>query len=191
MASPLWYTLPPKPLVAETYRLALEGLTGEHITLSLKDLDLLPQKSLNRRWVSHTGWSVRCQWQGVLLQHLIEKLRPSHGQNLYVHQTNAHGFTETITLKDMLLHRPMLVRGVNGQPLSLAQGGPVALMVFHCFGHKGLPQLTRLALTDKPSYTWSEHLGVSPTGDFTPGQYFAWDLGTMQPIRRSTEVEDY
>jgi DMSO/TMAO reductase YedYZ molybdopterin-dependent catalytic subunit len=188
---PITWTQPPAVLLPERFLLKLTGLTGDPFTLSLKDLDLLPQKSLSRRWINHNGWTVRCEWQGVLLQHLIEKLRPPHGQPLYIQQTNAHGYQEAIPIKEMLLHRPMLVRAVNGQPLTPVQGGPIKVMCFHTYGYKGLTQLTELALTEQPVNTWSAYLGASESGTLQPGSYFAWDMGTMQPIKRATEVEDY
>jgi DMSO/TMAO reductase YedYZ molybdopterin-dependent catalytic subunit len=172
-------------------RLTLQGLQGDPVTLSLTDLDLLPQKSLSRRWVNASGWSVRCEWQGVLLQHVIEKLRPPQGVTLYIKQTNSQGFSETIPYKEMLLHRPMLVKAVNGVPLPATYGGPLQMMLFHCFSYKGLPQLTHLSLTTTPCHDWSSHWGLPADGHMTPGPYYAWDLGMVQPIKRGVEVEDY
>jgi DMSO/TMAO reductase YedYZ molybdopterin-dependent catalytic subunit len=183
------WTLP--PVAPAPWSLTLTGLQNETLTLSLKDLDMFPQKSLSRRWISHSGWTVRCEWQGVLLQHLIEKLRPPTGRTLYIQQHNAQGFTESIALKEILLHRPMVVRAVNGQPLPAMYGGPLSLMLFHCYSYKGLNQLTGLTLTEEPVNQWSQSLGVSASGTLVPGSYFAWDLGLPQTLKRATEIEDY
>jgi DMSO/TMAO reductase YedYZ molybdopterin-dependent catalytic subunit len=188
---PVSWTQPPVELAADQFLLKLTGLTGESITMTLKDLDLLPQKSLSRRWINHNGWTVRCEWQGVLLQHLMEKLRPPHGVPLFIQQTNASGAKEAIPMKEMMLHRPILVRAVNGQPLLPLFGGPLSVMCFHSYSYKGLPHVTELALTETPVNTVSAGLGLPDSGTIQPGNYFTWDMGVMQPIKRATEVDDY
>jgi DMSO/TMAO reductase YedYZ molybdopterin-dependent catalytic subunit len=179
------------PAPPENWQLTVGGEVQQPLTLTLEELQkTFPVKIQSRRWVSVHGWSVRAQWEGFLLQHLVEKVRPVNGVR-YVKQTSLSGEVETLALKEALIHRTLLCFQANGRPLTPLYGGPLQLMCFHRYSYKGLGQLASIEFVSDDAPLRSQQLGLPAHGEFTPGQYLAVDLNEMRPIKRSAEVEDY
>ncbi|MBY0450616.1 MAG: molybdopterin-dependent oxidoreductase [Cyanobacteria bacterium] len=169
--------------------------------------DTLPKVTQSRRIISAQGWTQRAEFQGVLLKSVYEDLQsrfpesfsPLQSSSGWLQQTNVCGAEEWLPLSEALSQKALLCTHLNGTPLSPLQGGPLHLRVFHCYEHKGLPQLQRLCfwqqahashLPKSQAGFWGER-GYEPSGSIVPGNYFALDLGQTKPVNKSAEVSDY
>ena len=168
--------------------------------------DTLPKVTQSRRIISAQGWTQRAEFQGVLLKSVYEDLQSRFPEKFsalqepsgWLQQTNFCGAEEWLPLAEALSQKALLCTHLNGTPLSPLQGGPLHLRVFHCYEHKGLPQLQRLCfwpqahadLPKKQLGFWGER-GYEPAGSIVPGNYFALDLGQTRPVNRPAEVIDY
>jgi DMSO/TMAO reductase YedYZ molybdopterin-dependent catalytic subunit len=184
---------PYQPVNTATWSLQIGGLVSEPLTYTLQQLRDFPKITQNRRWITAMGWTVRAPWEGVLLQHLLDKVRPTANAT-HILQEDVQGNQEYLPLKEALNQRLLLVYGVNNKPLDFLHGGPVQLMVFNRYHYKGLGQLAKITLVSEEDPTVavaSEQQGYSRSGDIVPMMMYAWDLRTSKPIKHSGEVTDY
>lgn len=183
-----------------------------------------PWVKQSRRVVSHQGWSVRQQWEGIPLRELLAAHTPSMDQGFLV-QRNRWGHRLVSPLAEFLAGDPLLCLAVNNIPLPSLYGGPFALMVFDRYLHRGLGHLTELALVEHPALlpesalfsATSPHpkvapegldpandplaqltgvdpilaLGLSPDEPMRAGDYYAWDLKQLKPIKPPGETTKY
>jgi len=213
---------PPKPENTLTLAIGFQA-PGQY---TLADLtQRYPWVKQSRRVVSHQGWSVRQQWEGIPLRELLAAHTPSMDQGFLV-QRNRWGHRLVSPLAEFLAGDPLLCLAVNNIPLPTLYGGPFAIMVFDRYLHRGLGHLTELALVEHPALlpesalfsATSPHpkgpldspesteldpltqltgvdpilaLGLSPDEPMRAGDYYAWDLKQLKPIKPPGETTKY
>jgi sulfoxide reductase catalytic subunit YedY len=175
-----------------TWNLEIGGLVSEPRSYRFSELlDGFPKITQNRRWVTVMGWTTRAAWDGVLLQHLVDKARPS-SEVQWIRQEDLLGHVEYLPFRETLHQRALLAYGVGGQRLPTLYGGPLMTMVFHRYSYKGLGQLRRLDLVAEPGQNYSQGaFGWDPHGEIQPSTAYAWDLKTKKPLRHAGEITDY
>lgn len=187
------------PAPPQGWELALGGLVSRPQTLTLDALKAaFPIVRQSRRLVSAQGWTVRANWRGIPLRDIVARVAPDP-QVTAIRQTDAQGRTESLPLRDALAASALLCVGVDDQDLPPLHGGPVWLAVFDRFHYKGLGQLTQLEFLAPSAEPGSDTMyegfwqqrGYSLSGDITPGEYYAFDLGEARPIRQPGEVTAY
>lgn len=170
----------PSPNPASLWQLSLSGAVAQPTVLSHADLLAMPQTHQRRRLVSTEGWTYKSDWEGVLLKHLLPKVTVAPAVQ-WVKQTNSHGQSQLLPLKELLDTEALLCLRQGPHPLSPWHGGPIRLLVFNRPWQLGLPQLTRLEfLATVPT--------IPPPVAIEPGKYYAFDLKTFKPIDRAGEV---
>ena len=94
-------------------------------------------------------------------------------------------------MKDLYTQRALFSLRVGGKALPAIYGGPLRLLVFDRYAHKGLGQITRLELSEEevPGYFASK--GYPPEAQIEPGDYYAADLQAMQTIKAPGEVTQW
>lgn len=174
----------------EHWTLEVGGLVEHPQRFTLRELNGFTRIQQNRRLVFADGWTFRAQWEGFVIQELLHRLglRP---EARFLHQTNAVGQVECLPVQDLISQRALFCMRVDGKPLPPLYGGPLRLMVFDRFAHKGLSQVVRLELSDReiPGY-WAGK-GYDPQGPITPGSYYAADLRLMQSVRAPGEITQW
>ncbi|MGE0199849.1 MAG: molybdopterin-dependent oxidoreductase [Candidatus Melainabacteria bacterium] len=179
-------------LTPAQWTLTVDGLVEKPRSFTYSEfLALQPALSQQeRRLISAEGWSYRGQFEGILLAALVNAVKPSP-QAKFLIQTNASDHQTAIDLTMAIREKAMFCHRVNGQALSPLYGGPIRLMVFHRFSHKGLGQVTRLTFSETPleaSQDFWVHKGYTLEGTVSPGDYYAFDLGAFRPIREPEQV---
>ena len=144
----------------------------------------------NRRIVFADGWSFRAQWEGLVISELLHRVSP-RPEAQYLIQTDASGHVECLPLKDLYAQRALFCLRVSGIPLPDAYGGPLRLLVFDRYAHKGLGQLVRLELSETPVSGHYESKGYPPDARIEPGPCYAADLRAMREIATPGEVVDW
>ncbi len=66
-----------QPIDYRTWTLSIGGKVSEPKVFTYTDLKNWLHLTQNRRMVSSEGWTYRSEWEGVLLQHIIERVKPS------------------------------------------------------------------------------------------------------------------
>lgn len=177
-------------LEAEAWEVEIMGLVERPQTFRVKELMGFTRIQQNRRLVFADGWCFRANWEGLVLSELLHRVGPQP-EAQYLIQTNAAGHQECLPLKDLYAQRALFCLKVNGQPLPPQYGGPLRLMVFDRYAHKGLGQLVRLELANEPIAGYFAGKGYHPDGQIVPGEYYASDLKTMQSIKTPGEMTQW
>lgn len=177
------------------WALEVGGLVEKPQQFSLKDFAQFTRIQQNRRLVFADGYSYRDTWEGFVVQELLHRLSPLP-EAQYIKQTNLSGQIEYISLKDLYTQRALFCLRVRGKGLPAIHGGPLRLMVFDRYAHKGLGQLTKLELVAENSDETSVEnrkgyfatKGYEPDALIQPGNYYACDLQRMETIHTPGEV---
>ena len=127
-------------------------------SLTLADLQRMPQSQITKDFQCVTGWRVAdVKWTGLLLGDLLQSAGIElRGRPLEL--TSYDGaYTESLTADQALRGDMMVALTLNGEPLSQAHGGPARLVVAPMYGYKSIKWLQEIRVTGEvqPGY-WEE-----------------------------------
>ena len=179
-----------RPFDAHRYQLEVCGLVERPHTFSFQELMSFTRVQQNRRLVFADGWSYRNTWEGFVVQELLHRVAP-RPQARFLIQTNLVGQVECLPIKDLYSQRAFFCMKAGTKFLPVVQGGPIRLMVFDRYAHKGLGQIVKLELSDHEVPGTFAERGYSPEGTIEPGDFYAADLKTIQRIKTSGEVTQW
>ena len=139
------------------YRLQVHGDVAKPSTFALEELgELFPVVNIRRRFYCVNGWSLESEWSGYKLADLMRWVEP-HPSAKYLRTTSLGGYEDTTALETLLHGDALLVTHMNGDPLPVARGKPLRLMVFHIYQFKGVKALARLEVVhDYRPGTWAK-----------------------------------
>lgn len=143
-----------------TYRLAVTGLVGTDLSLSLDDLAALPQTQMTKDFQCVTGWRVEdVPWTGVLLRDLLAAAGPEQDAAALRLTSFDGAYTESLTLEQAMRDDMLIATTMYGAPLEVKHGAPVRLVAAPMYGYKSIKWLDGIELgrTVIPGY-W-ENLG--------------------------------
>lgn len=122
------------------WRLAVGGLVGNPLELSLDQIRALPQRTQITRHDCVEGWSAIAQWTGPQLRTILDmaKLKPEaryivfHCADLY------HGkpYYESVDLVDAYHPQTIVAHELNGSPLPVKNGAPLRMRIERQLGYK-------------------------------------------------------
>ncbi|MGD2125530.1 MAG: molybdopterin-dependent oxidoreductase [Desulfobacteraceae bacterium] len=173
-----------------TYRLRVEGLIREPFTCSLEEIKSWPRTATSARLTSVSGWSVRATWEGVLWREFMNfvSLLPEASHATFT--SLGEGYSTTVSLKDLDHPRVLLVYAVEGEPLELAYGGPLRMVIPHLYGYKSAKWLGRIEFVDRMYGGFWEDRGYTRSGIIEPGSTLDVNTGVRKPIKGG-EVFDF
>ncbi|HET9187390.1 MAG TPA: molybdopterin-dependent oxidoreductase, partial [Acidothermaceae bacterium] len=112
------------------YRLTIDGLVDHPMTLSLDDLNAMPQTALVKDFQCVTGWRVpQVHWSGVALPDLLDHVGVQKGATALQFTSFDGAYTESLTLEQARRRDVLVATQMLGGPVSKAHGGPVRLYV--------------------------------------------------------------
>lgn len=168
-----------------TWRLAIDGLVDNQLSLSFADLDADP--TIIQTFIA----TLRCildnnavpgligtaTWTGVPLRVFLDRAGINMQQGKRIRLYGADGFTNNIKLdkiygqdaaaqSDAGQIEPMLVFAMNGSPLENEHGAPVRLLMPGHYGYKSIKWLERIEVVadDTRFGTYQEILGYDDDG---------------------------
>jgi len=162
------------------WRLRVDGLVAQPLTLSLDQIQKLPQRTQITRHDCVEGWSAIGKWQGVPLAAVLQRasLLPAarfavfHCADMYEHALDGNGqYYESIDLIDAFHQQTILAHSLNDAPLTVGHGAPLRLRVERQLGYKQAKYLMRIEMTDK-----LDGLGRG-NGGFWPDRGYEWYAG--------------
>jgi len=135
----------------EDWRLVIDGLVENPLSLSLADLRTQPSRTQITRHDCVEGWSSIGKWKGAKLSALLDKakLKPE-AKFLVLHcmdslEEGPFGkYYESIDLVDARHPQSILAYEMNGQTLPVKHGAPLRLRVERQLGYKNAKYIKRI-----------------------------------------------
>ena len=159
------------------YRLVVDGLVGQPLSLSLADLKALPARTQITRHDCVEGWSSIGEWTGARLSPILDaaKLKPN-ARYLVFHCFDDWGpgngmYYESIDLVDGRHPQTILAYTMNGQPLPVEHGAPLRLRVERQLGYKHAKYIKRIEAVET-----FKHVGFG-NGGYWEDRGYEWYAG--------------
>jgi DMSO/TMAO reductase YedYZ molybdopterin-dependent catalytic subunit len=132
------------------YTLTIDGLVDRPATLTLADLNSMPQTTLVKDFQCVTGWRVpQVHWAGVALPDLLDHVGVQKGATALQFTSFDGAYTESLTLEQARRRDVLVATQMLGGPVSKAHGGPVRLYVAPMYGYKSCKWLGGIKLTSR------------------------------------------
>jgi DMSO/TMAO reductase YedYZ molybdopterin-dependent catalytic subunit len=131
------------------WRLVIDGMVGRPQSLSLAQLQSMPQRVQTTRHDCVEGWSAIGTWRGVLLADLLKlaNLR-ADARYLVFHCMDDMGggnaYYESIDMADAFHPQTILAFALNDAPLEVRNGAPLRLRAERHLGYKQAKYLARI-----------------------------------------------
>jgi DMSO/TMAO reductase YedYZ molybdopterin-dependent catalytic subunit len=150
---------------ATSYTLDIGGLVDHPMTLSLGDLQAMPQTDLVRDFQCVTGWRVpQVPWSGVRLSLLLDRAGvQASGRAIRLFSFDGT-YTESLTLDQARLPDCIVALKMLGGDVTHNHGGPVRLYIAPMYGYKSIKWLSSIDVTDQVIEGYWEHRGYDVDG---------------------------
>ena len=133
------------------WRLRVDGLVARPLSLSLAQLQSMPQRVQTTRHDCVEGWSAIGTWRGLPLKTLLDAAKLStNAKYLVFHclddmgQGTDQGYYESIDMVDAFHPQTILAFALNEKPLEVRNGAPLRLRVERHLGYKHAKYLARI-----------------------------------------------
>lgn len=135
------------------YRLSLEGLVDNPLSLSLAELRALPAQSQITMHTCDEGWSAIGEWKGVPLAYLLSRAGVQEQARYVVFhcmdtQFNDKPYYESIDLFAASHPQTLLAYDLNGEPMPQKNGAPLRLRIETQIGYKHAKFVERVEVVD-------------------------------------------
>jgi len=128
----------------ESWRLSVTGLVENELSLSLDELQSLPQVKFTRDLHCVTAWSIRdVIWEGVAFRELA-KLAAVKPESKWVMFHCADGYTAPVPLEDAMVEDSLIALKMNGNLILKEQGFPARPFIPHLYAWKSAKWLTKI-----------------------------------------------
>ena len=130
------------------FRLLVEGDVDNPLSLSMADIQEMPNTSMIIRHVCVEGWAAIVQWGGLQLRDIVALAKPKSNVR-YIYFESADGYYESWDIASALHPQTMMAYEKNGQPLPVENGAPLRLASPIKLGYKQSKWVTRIVLVEK------------------------------------------
>jgi DMSO/TMAO reductase YedYZ molybdopterin-dependent catalytic subunit len=145
---------------AADYRLDVSGLIDKPTTLTLADLQAMPQTHLTKDFQCVTGWRVESvHWSGVSLGDLLDSVGVQSQAKAVLFHSFDGTYTESLTLDQARRPDVLVALTMLGKPVTQDHGGPVRLYVAPMYGYKSCKWLDAIRVSDTVVPGYWEHNG--------------------------------
>lgn|GEM_PF-777687 len=146
-----------------TWHLEIGGMVDAPASLSLADLEKLPQVTETRDFHCVTGWVVPgVVWQGVRISDLLQQVKPQAGAGWITFDSFDGVYTDSLSLSQATAAGVLLAHRADGAPLAVQQGAPLRLVVPQMYGYKSVKWVGRLRLVASRELGYWENRGYGP-----------------------------
>jgi len=155
------------------WRLKIDGLVRNPLSLSLKELKELPSRTQVTQHNCDEGWTAIGQWTGVPLRHVLQmaELAPE-ARYIVFHcldeMMRGAFYYESIDLFDAFHPQTILAYGMNDKDLPVRHGAPLRLRVERHVGYKHAKFITRIEAVER-----LDHIGRGK-GGFWEDRGYQW-----------------
>ena len=128
------------------WRLAIGGLVGRPMSLSLADIRALPQRTQITRHDCVEGWSAIGQWTGPQLSEILKQagVEPEARYVVFHCADTLSGtpYYESCDMDDAMHPQTIVAHMLNGEPLPERNGAPLRVRLERQLGYKSAKYLT-------------------------------------------------
>ncbi len=146
---PSYYVAPTVPIWDETargkWKLEVSGLVSNPLSLTLEDLQRLPQVSRRVNHYCVEGWTAVETWSGCPFSELAKLARVSPEAHYVDFQSFDDGYHESWDLESAMHPQTVVAYGLDGKMLEPAHGAPARVYSPIKLGYKNTKYLTRIA----------------------------------------------
>jgi DMSO/TMAO reductase YedYZ molybdopterin-dependent catalytic subunit len=136
------------------WRLAIDGLVENPVTVDWQQLGDLPHTDVTGDIHCVTAWSrYDNRWRGVLVKDLLELVRPKPEARFVLFQSY-DTYTTNLPLEEFAVPDALLATHWEGEPLTVAHGGPLRVVVPQLYFWKSAKWVKRItfAAEDRPGF---------------------------------------
>ncbi len=155
----------PGTATIEDWRLRIHGEVEKPAVLSFRELLNLDQVDITCDVHCVTGWTLLdSQWGGVRLATILDIVRPNKKGGFIIFEA-AQGYTSNVPISEAGKENVILAHSFFGEPLPLANGAPVRVVIPDRYFYKSAKWLEgiKISARDEPGY-W-ESMGFSNSAD--------------------------
>lgn len=137
----------------DTYRLSVDGLVDNPLSLSYTDLQNLDQGELLLPMNCVEGWSYTAKWTGPSLAALLAQagVRPEAAVVIF-HTADVEGGYTSLDLNFLVDNDIMLAMKLNDVTLPAHKGFPIQLVATAKFGYKWAKWITGIEVSDDTDF---------------------------------------
>lgn len=140
----------PVELDISTYRLTVEGLVENPLSLSYKEIMAYPSVTEVVLLICPGFFYDNAEWTGVPVADILRqvKVKPE-AEKVYFEA--AGGYRQMLTIEEAMSDGVFLAYEVNGQPLPVEHGYPLRLVVRRTYGSRWVKWLTHIEVVSSDS----------------------------------------
>jgi DMSO/TMAO reductase YedYZ molybdopterin-dependent catalytic subunit len=155
------------------WRLTVNGMVKNPLSLSLADLRTLPVRSQITETVCEEGWSYVAEWIGTPLYEVLHRAEPLPQVRYIVYRAfDKSDAWDSIDMADALHPQTLVTMGMNNGDLPVPFGGPLRLKIPRQLGYKSVKYISHIMVTDSlknfgkglgsiaPEYGYSWYAGI-------------------------------
>jgi len=149
-----------------TYRLTVDGVVANPLSLSYEDLQALPQESRLITLQCVEGWSFTAKWTGPTLASIFDQagLDPSVQTVIFRTADDSAGFT-SLDYQYVRDQNVIIALRLNDITLPPERGFPFQVVAEGKFGYKWAKWVDRIELSAQPFEGYWEQYGYSNSAD--------------------------
>ena len=150
----------------DTYRLVVDGLVENPLSLSYEDLLSLPMESRLASLDCVEGWSFTAKWTGPTLVSIFDKAQLKPGAKTVIFRTadDSSGYT-SLDLQYVLDKRIIIALRLNDVTLPADRGFPFQVVAEGKFGYKWAKWVQRIELSSEDFRGYWERAGYNNNAD--------------------------
>jgi len=158
-ALPSYFISPTTPELKDptTWRLRVDGLVRQSLSLSLDDLMQMPRVSYTVKHHCVEGWSAIATWHGVPVSAIVERCQPADPARYINFVSFDSNYSNGWDMASAMHPQTILAYAMNDQPLPAGHGAPLRLYSPTKLGYKLTKYLVSMTFTDKrPGGYWED-----------------------------------
>lgn len=141
------------------WKLAVVGGAQENLEVGIQEIKALPAVDMVTELRCIEGWTVIVHWTGCKLADFIARYPPAKDTDpRYIGLMTPDGeYYVGLDIESAKHPQTLLCWAMNGEPLSLAHGAPLRLVIPTKYGVKNLKRIGTLTYSsDRPADYWAE-----------------------------------
>jgi DMSO/TMAO reductase YedYZ molybdopterin-dependent catalytic subunit len=146
-----------------TWKLRVDGLVKQPLTLSIEDLTAAPTRSVTADFHCVSGWSVSgVRWHGVPVAALLDEAAVDAPARALRFESADGTYADFLDTEIARGPDVIVALSLGGGPLSSERGAPARLVVPFYYGYKGVKWLQRITALETSATGYWEARGYDP-----------------------------
>lgn len=140
-----------------SWRLTVDGLVAQPLSLSLDDLHRMPRASYTVKHHCVEGWTAIASWAGVPVSEIVLRTRPKPAARYIMFRSFDADYSNGWDMASAMHPQTILAYAMNDNPLAPAHGAPLRLYSPTKIGYKMTKYLLSMTFMDtRPGGYWED-----------------------------------